>query len=87
VLQLCEVFRARAVDVAGEALTIEITGTGDKIDGLLEVLRPFGIIEMVRTGIIVMPRGAEEAEVKFDTVPVRAAEGGAAGASGSSFTE
>jgi acetolactate synthase-1/3 small subunit len=86
VLQLCEVFRARAVDVASEALTIEITGTGDKIDGLLEVLRPFGIIEMVRTGIIVMPRGAEEAEVKFDSTPARAAEGGAAGASGS-FTE
>ena len=42
VLQLCEVFRARAVDVAAEALIVEITGTRDKLDGFLEVLRPFG---------------------------------------------
>lgn len=77
VLQLCEVFRARTVDVAPEALTIEITGTGDKIEGLLEVLRPFGIIEMVRTGMIVMTRGAEEAEARFDSIPVRTAENGA----------
>ena len=79
VLQLCEVFRARAVDVAPEALTIEITGTGDKIEGLLDVLRPFGIIEMVRTGMIVMTRGAEEAEARLDTMlPARAADSGAA---------
>jgi acetolactate synthase-1/3 small subunit len=57
ILQLCEVFRARAVDVAPEALTIEIAGTDDKVDSLLEVLRPFEIIEMVRTGLIVMTRG------------------------------
>jgi acetolactate synthase-1/3 small subunit len=39
---------------------IEITGTQEKIDGLVEVLRPFGILEMVRTGAIAMTRGAEE---------------------------
>ncbi|WP_437563844.1 acetolactate synthase small subunit [Sorangium sp. So ce542] len=78
VLQLCEVFRARTVDVAPEALTIEITGTGDKIEGLLDVLRPFGIIEMVRTGMIVMTRGAEEAEARLDTVlPVRSGDSSA----------
>lgn len=78
VLQLCEVFRARTVDVAPEALTIEITGTGDKIEGLLDVLRPFGIIEMVRTGMIVMTRGAEEAEARFDSIPARSADSSAA---------
>ena len=78
VLQLCEVFRARAVDVSPEALTIEITGTADKLDGLLDVLRPFGIIEMVRTGMLVMTRGAEEAEAKLDAWPVRAVENSAA---------
>ena len=58
VMQLCDVFRARVVDVGNESLIIEITGTEDKLDGLVEVLRPFGIIEMVRTGIVAMLRGA-----------------------------
>ena len=59
ILQLCEVFRARVVDVAIDALIIEITGTEEKIEGLLEVLRPFGIIEMARSGVIAMTRGSE----------------------------
>jgi acetolactate synthase I/III small subunit len=54
---LASVFRARVVDVAPESLTIEITGAEDKIDGLLEVLRPYGVLEMVRTGIVAMRRG------------------------------
>ncbi len=57
VMQLCDVFRARVVDVTNESLVIEITGTEDKIEGLMEVLRPYGIIEMVRTGIVAMRRG------------------------------
>lgn len=59
VLELASVFRARVVDVAPESLTIEITGAEDKIDGLLEVLRPFGVLEMVRTGIVAMRRGSK----------------------------
>jgi acetolactate synthase-1/3 small subunit len=58
VMQLCDVYRARVVDVGNESLIIEITGTEDKLDSLVEVLRPFGIIEMVRTGIVAMLRGA-----------------------------
>ena len=57
VLELASVFRARVVDVAPDSLTIEITGGEDKIDGLLEVLRPYGVLEMVRTGIVAMRRG------------------------------
>jgi acetolactate synthase-1/3 small subunit len=57
ILQLVNVFRARVVDVGPDSLIIEITGTEDKIDGLLEVLRPFGVLEMVRTGIVAMRRG------------------------------
>jgi acetolactate synthase-1/3 small subunit len=57
VLQLANVFRARVVDVAADSVTIEITGGEDKINGLLEVLTPFGILEMVRTGIVAMRRG------------------------------
>jgi acetolactate synthase I/III small subunit len=65
VLELAEVFRARVVDVAPESLTIEITGGEDKIDGLLEVLRPYGVIEMVRTGIVAMRRGKKSAPVNL----------------------
>jgi acetolactate synthase-1/3 small subunit len=59
VLSLASVFRGRVVDVASGSVTIEITGTEDKIDGLLEVLQPYGILEMVRTGVVAMKRGAK----------------------------
>jgi len=59
VMRLCDVFRARVVDVGPEALVAEITGAGDKIDGLVDVLRPFGILEMVRTGAVAMMRSSE----------------------------
>lgn len=58
VIQLADVFRARIVDVTNDSLIVEITGTEDKIEGLAGVLRPFGIIEMARTGLVAMSRGA-----------------------------
>jgi acetolactate synthase-1/3 small subunit len=61
VLELANVFRARVVDVAPESLTLEITGAEEKIDGLLELLRPYGVLEMVRTGIVAMRRGSKSA--------------------------
>ena len=57
VLQLAEVFRARVQDVAIESITVEITGNEEKIDRFLEMLTPYGILEMVRTGIVAMRRG------------------------------
>ncbi len=57
VLQLADVYRARIVDVATDSLIVEITGTEDKIDSCVDVLRPFGIVEMVRTGEVAMARG------------------------------
>jgi acetolactate synthase-1/3 small subunit len=62
VMQVCEVFRARVIDVGPEALICEITGTADKIDGLVDVLMPFGVVEMVRTGAVAMVRSAEARE-------------------------
>jgi acetolactate synthase I/III small subunit len=50
-----------------ESLTIEITGAEDKIDGLLEVLRPYGVLEMVRTGIVAMRRGKASGTVSPTT--------------------
>ena len=57
IMQLVDVFRARVVDVAPDSLIIEITGTEDKIDGLVEVLKPYGVLEMARTGRVAMARG------------------------------
>lgn len=57
VMEIVQVFRARVVDVAPESLVIEMTGTEDKIDGLLDVLRPYSVIEMVRTGRVAITRG------------------------------
>jgi acetolactate synthase-1/3 small subunit len=59
VMQLVEVFRARVVDVAPASLIVEITGTEDKIDGFLETLRPYGVLEMGRTGRLSMTRGLD----------------------------
>ncbi|MGO8814717.1 MAG: acetolactate synthase small subunit [Terriglobia bacterium] len=79
VLQLVEVFRARVVDVSPESVTIEITGGEEKIDRLLEVLRPFGVVEMVRTGVVAMRRGSKSSTVpvepnELDEVPAEAAD-------------
>lgn len=62
ILQLTEVFRARVVDLGAQSLMLEVTGTPDKIEGLLEVLEPFGIEEMVQTGRVSMIRGLAETQ-------------------------
>jgi len=58
VMQLVEIFRAKIVDVSRDSLIVEVTGTEEKIDQLVGLVRPFGIKEMVRTGIVSMVRGA-----------------------------
>jgi acetolactate synthase I/III small subunit len=57
IMQMVDVFRARIVDVTNNSFIIEITGDEEKVSGFVEVLRPWGIIEMVRTGIVAMSRG------------------------------
>jgi acetolactate synthase-1/3 small subunit len=57
---LAEIFRARIVDVAVDSVIVEITGTEDKIEGMIELLRPIGIVEMVRTGQVSMTRGVND---------------------------
>ena len=64
VLQMANVFRARVVDVVTDAMVVEITGSEDKIEGLVDALRPFGIIEMARAGTIAMKRGAEAPSIQ-----------------------
>ncbi len=60
ILELVEVFRARVVDVGPEMVMIEIAGKESKIEGFIELMRPFGIIELVRTGRIAMVRGCRK---------------------------
>lgn len=67
VLQLCQVFRARAVDLGPDTLVVEITGTQDKILGLLTILEPFGVLEMVQSGTVAMTRGHISAAAKAIT--------------------
>ena len=57
VLETVQLFRAKVVDVAPESLTIEATGTVDKISALLRMLEPFGIREMVQSGMVAVGRG------------------------------
>ena len=57
-MDLIKVFRARVVDVSPDSLIVEVSGETDKIDGLLEVLRPFGVLEMARSGSVAMTRGS-----------------------------
>ncbi len=57
VLQVCDVFGARVVDMTAEMLTVELTGTHDKIDDLVGVLGAYDLVEMVRTGVVAMTRG------------------------------
>jgi acetolactate synthase I/III small subunit len=59
IFQLCEVFRAHFIDVHPETLIVEVTGTQDKIEGLVQMLAPFGILEMVQTGTVAMTRGGK----------------------------
>ncbi|MBN1438373.1 MAG: acetolactate synthase small subunit [Anaerolineales bacterium] len=70
---LADIFRARVVDVAPESLIMEITGTEDKIESLNELLRPFGILEMVRAGQVAMLRGGATGVRHTPGVETRAA--------------
>ena len=69
VLRICDVFRARAIDMSLDRMTIEITGPQDKVEGLVSVLRPFGILELVQTGTVAMTRGVEKHDLAHPTVP------------------
>ena len=57
VIEIANIFRARVLDVTHQTLTIEATGTPDKIEAFLELLAEFGIVEMTRTGRLALGRG------------------------------
>jgi len=59
IMQVIQTFRAKIVDVNPHSLTVEVTGTESKVDAMLELLRPYGIKEVARTGIIALARKSE----------------------------
>ena len=60
VMQICEIFRAKVVDVTKRSVVVEVTGDCDKVDAFEGLVRPFGLIEMARTGEIAIARGRAE---------------------------
>ena len=57
IIQIVNLFRANIIDVSSDSMVIEITGESDKINALQNLLTPFGILEMLRTGLVAMVRG------------------------------
>jgi len=62
VVDLVNLFRGRVVDVSRDSILIELSGTEEKIEAFVDLVRPYGIRELARTGVIAMPRGQQVAE-------------------------
>src|SRR6201996_4051843 len=60
VMQVCEIFRAKIVDVTKRSVIVEVTGTYEKVEAFERLVRPFGLVEMARTGEIAISRGRGE---------------------------
>jgi acetolactate synthase-1/3 small subunit len=73
-MQICDIFRTKIVDISADTAIIEATGDEGKIDALLKLLEPFGILEMSRTGIVALARGTailtarQTGEIRSDVV-------------------
>jgi len=58
VMQLIDVYRAKVVDICSDSMIVEVTGPEAKVNSLADMLKPYGIIELVRTGLVAMVRGS-----------------------------
>jgi len=67
VLEITDIFRARIVDVSQTTITVEATGNLEKLNGLLLLLRPYGVLELARTGLVALERGLNVLSVKSAT--------------------
>ncbi len=80
VVEICELFRGKVVDVAANSLTVELAGTEDKLEAFIDLMKPYGIESLARTGVIAMPRGTQLAKEKHESGPhkrVRSLDGAA----------
>lgn len=64
ILEICDVFRVRPIDVTHDSITLEATGSPEKLEALLELLSDFGVAELARTGRIALDRGNREGRSK-----------------------
>jgi acetolactate synthase-1/3 small subunit len=60
IMEIVDIFRAKIIDVSPKALTVEITGDEDKINAIIKLLKPFGILELIRTGKIAIARSEKK---------------------------
>ncbi|MSQ33218.1 MAG: acetolactate synthase small subunit [Dehalococcoidia bacterium] len=75
VMQVADIFRAGIVDVSHDSVIIEITGDPEKIESFLELVRPFGLKEVARTGRVALPRGlGPDADITYDEKGIDASQ-------------
>jgi acetolactate synthase-1/3 small subunit len=70
VLEVANIFRCRVVDISPVTITIEATGDVKKLNGLLLLLKPYGILELARTGLVALERGSSTLSVPSLSVPL-----------------
>lgn len=75
IIQIVHLFRANVVDVGSQSMVIEITGEEDKINALYNLLQPFGVLEMLRTGLVAMVRGQSNGRTSDSVGLERSANG------------
>ena len=77
IVELANLFRAKVVDVSTDRVMIEMSGDEEKLEAFIQLIQPYGIVELARTGVIAMPRGASalSGPVSAATVSARRAKG------------
>ena len=66
--EICERYPARIVDIGREVAIVELVGTAPIVEAMIEELRPIGIIEMIRTGIVAMARGTRIIDTEYEPI-------------------
>jgi acetolactate synthase-1/3 small subunit len=70
VIEVASIFRSRVIDVSPTTITVEATGDIEKLDGLLMLLRPYGVLELARTGLVALERGDRVLSIPLLSIPV-----------------
>ncbi len=63
VLSAANIFRGKVIDIGHNNITVEMTGSQNKLDAFLQIMAPMGIIELIRTGMVAIPRGKKETKI------------------------
>ncbi len=75
-IEIANLFRAKVVDVSPDQLMIELAGAVEKVEAMIELIQPFGIVELARTGVIAMPRGVDHNRPRMHRAGAADAGGG-----------